>query len=170
MGRFGDLLLEVSRDPAMLIWLDNATNVKDAPNENFAREVMELFTMGRGNYTQQDVTESARAFTGWTVDDPRHRQPLLSSSPTSTTTAPRCFSGSIGNYTGEDIIAILAARPETAAFVTAKLARFFLGGDPSPASRSASRTSTLERRARSERSFARSSSPTTSTRPPTRPT
>ena len=69
MGRFGDLLLEVSRDPAMLIWLDNASATsRGSPNENFAREVMELFTMGTVNYTQQDVTEAARAFTGWTID------------------------------------------------------------------------------------------------------
>ena len=73
MGRFGDLLLEVSRDPAMLIWLDNASNVKGSPNENFAREVMELFTMGHGNYTQQDVSEAARSLTGWTIDDSDHR-------------------------------------------------------------------------------------------------
>lgn len=65
-GSFRDLLREVSKDPAMLFWLDNQTNVKGKPNENFAREVMELFTLGVGNYTEQDVQSAARAFTGWT--------------------------------------------------------------------------------------------------------
>ncbi|MCE9559794.1 MAG: DUF1800 domain-containing protein, partial [Armatimonadetes bacterium] len=65
MGRFEDLLLEVSKDPAMLFWLDNQDNVKGKPNENFAREIMELFTLGVGNYTEKDIQESARAFTGW---------------------------------------------------------------------------------------------------------
>src|SRR5262245_647077 len=131
MGRFGDLLLEVSRDPAMLIWLDNATSVKGAPNENFAREVMELFTMGVGNYTQQDVTEAARAFTGWTIEGDYGERFVFN--PNIHDGDPKTFLGSIGALRGEDIIAILAARPQTAAFVGAKLARFFLGGDPSPA-------------------------------------
>ncbi|MES1227505.1 MAG: DUF1800 family protein, partial [Armatimonadota bacterium] len=64
-GRFEDLLLAVSRDPAMLYWLDNGDNLRGKPNENFAREVMELFTLGIGNYTEKDVQEAARAFTGW---------------------------------------------------------------------------------------------------------
>jgi len=130
MGKFGDLLLAVSRDPAMLIWLDNASNVKQAPNENFAREVMELFTLGLGNYTQQDVTEAARAFTGWTIDAANGDRFLFD--PTVHDDGLKAFLGSFGYYRGEDIIAILAARPETAAFVTAKLARSFLGSDPSP--------------------------------------
>ncbi len=132
MGRFGDLLLAVSRDPAMLIWLDNVSNVKDAPNENFAREVMELFTMGHGNYTQADVTEAARALTGWTLDyyDPRGR---FYFEPEYHDSGPKVFLGNRGAFKGEDIVDILAARPETAAFITAKLARSFLGSDPSAA-------------------------------------
>ena len=130
MGKFGDLLLAVARDPAMLIWLDGASNVKGAPNENFAREVMELFTMGVGNYTQQDVTQSARAYTGWTIDFGTNPYRYVFD-PSLHDDGIKPFLGQLGRFTGEDIIAILAARPETAAFITAKLARFFLGGDPS---------------------------------------
>jgi hypothetical protein len=131
MGRFAELLLAVSKDPAMLIWLDNASNVKDAPNENFAREVMELFTMGIGHYTQSDVTEAARAFTGWTFDAADDYRFYFARDAHDD--GVKSFLGSRGFFKGGDIIAILAARPETAAFVGAKLARFFLGTDPSPA-------------------------------------
>src|SRR5687767_8403780 len=68
LGNFGAMLHEVARDPAMVIYLDNASNRKAQPNENFAREVMELFTLGEGHYTEQDVKEAARAFTGWSID------------------------------------------------------------------------------------------------------
>ena len=131
MAHFADLLLAVSRDPAMLIWLDNASNIKDAPNENFAREVMELFTMGVNNYGQQDVTEAARAFTGWTIDPEHHNRFIFN--PDFHDDGPKTFLFNRGFFNGEDIIAILAARPETASFITGKLARFFLGGDPSSA-------------------------------------
>ncbi len=130
MGKFGDLLLAVSKDPAMLIWLDNATNVKDAPNENFAREVMELFTMGVGHYTQQDVKEAARAFTGWTVDAANHNRFLFT--PRIHDYGVKGFLGKYGTWFGEDIVTMLAERPETAAFMTVKLARFFVGADPTP--------------------------------------
>ena len=131
MGRFGDLLLEVSRDPAMLVWLDNEVNVKGSPNENFAREVMELFTMGHGNYTQLDVTESARAFTGWTIN--RQQQFRFYYDPYTHDDGIKLFLGRYGNFKPEDIIGILAQRTETAVFISLKLARLFLGGDPSPA-------------------------------------
>ena len=67
MGKFDDILLDLSRDPAMLIWLDNQTNHKDSINENYGREILELFSMGVGNYTEEDIKECARAFTGWSV-------------------------------------------------------------------------------------------------------
>ncbi len=130
MGRFGDLLLEVSRDPAMLVWLDNEVNVKGSPNENFAREVMELFTMGHGNYTQQDVTESARALTGWTVN--RQQQFRFYYDPYNHDDGGKVFLGHYGTFRPEDIIAILGQRPETSVFISLKLARLFLGGDPFP--------------------------------------
>jgi len=127
MGKFGDLLFRVSTDPAMLIWLDNATNTKRAPNENFAREVMELFTMGIGTYTQHDVTNAARAFTGWTLRDGHFFYAAAAHD-----SLPKTFLGNTGNFFGKDILDILAARPETAAFITRKLSRFFIGTDPSP--------------------------------------
>ena len=130
MGFFADLLLAVSRDPAMLIWLDNASSVKGRPNENFAREVMELFTMGRGNYTQSDVREAARALTGWTVDPANSYKFVYD--PNIHDDGPKTFLGRLGYFKPEDIIEILAARPETASFLTRKLARFFIGADPSP--------------------------------------
>jgi len=129
-GFFADLLLAVSRDPAMLIWLDNASSVKGRPNENFAREVMELFTMGRGNYTQNDVRESARALTGWTVDPANSYKFVYD--PSIHDDGPKTFLGRLGYFKPEDIIEILAARPETASFITSKLARFFIGAEPSP--------------------------------------
>jgi uncharacterized protein (DUF1800 family) len=131
MGSFGDLLLEVSRDPAMLVWLDNQSNFKGSPNENFAREVMELFTMGHGNYTQRDVRESARAFTGWTINYQDHSRFYYD--PYAHDDGFKSFLGQQGFFRPEDIIAILAQRPETATFISLKLARFFLGGDPGTA-------------------------------------
>jgi uncharacterized protein (DUF1800 family) len=129
MGSFGDLLMAVSSDPAMLVWLDNASSVKGRPNENFAREVMELFTMGRGNYTQNDVRESARALTGWTVDPSNSYRAYYD--PHIHDDGAKTFLGNHGFFRPEDIIRILAERTETAAFITTKLARFFIGSDPS---------------------------------------
>ncbi len=88
-GDFRDLMVAVAQDPAMLYFLDAGVNVKGAPNENFAREIMELFTMGVGHYGEQDIREAARAFTGWNADELDLRGP----SPSSTTTAPRPSSG-----------------------------------------------------------------------------
>ena len=68
LGNFKTMLHAISKDPAMIIYLNNQQNVKDQPNENFAREVMELFTLGEGNYTEKDIKEAARAFTGWTTN------------------------------------------------------------------------------------------------------
>ncbi|MBI3464160.1 MAG: DUF1800 family protein, partial [Planctomycetes bacterium] len=73
LGRFGPMLTDMARDPAMLLWLDSATNRKLHPNENFAREVMELFSLGLGHYTEQDIKQAARAFTGWEVWQERFR-------------------------------------------------------------------------------------------------
>src|SRR5262245_13941402 len=70
LGRFRPFLLEVSRDPAMLVWLDGSSNVRGQPNENLARELLELFTLGVGHYTERDVREAARAFTGWNTTVP----------------------------------------------------------------------------------------------------
>ena len=85
LGKFGPLLQAISRDPAMLVWLDSNSNVKGKPNENYARELMELFSLGVGNYTEKDVREAAPAFTGWRTDG----EQLRASTPAFTTTRPR---------------------------------------------------------------------------------
>ena len=170
MGPFEKLLLEVSRDPAMLIWLDNASNVKQAPNENFAREVMELFTMGVDHYTQQDVTEAARAFTGWSVDAANHYR--FGFYPEAHDDGAKTFLGQSRVLQGRGHRRDprgRARRPRPSS--AAKLARYFLGVDPSPALLAArSRTSTSRPPGTSARSCGRSSARTTSTRQRTRRT
>ncbi|PJJ54553.1 DUF1800 domain-containing protein [Hymenobacter chitinivorans] len=129
LGKFGDLLLAVSKEPAMLQFLNNQQNRKQHPNENFAREVMELFTIGRGHYSEQDVKEAARAFTGWSYDAQsqfvfRERQHDAGS---------KTFLGRTGNFGGEDILRIILEQPQTAEFITTKLYRFFVNDTPNPA-------------------------------------
>ena len=150
----------------MLIWLDNASNVKGAPNENFAREVMELFTMGIGNYTQQDVTEAARAFTGWTIDADDHIVHLRPGRPRRRPEdLPRATRATSAARTSSPSSPRAPRRPRSS---PRKLARFFLGARSlGRLSRRASRTCTPPARATSARSSGRSSSPTTSTRPRT---
>jgi len=126
-GNFGELLVAVAKDPAMLVFLDAAQNVKGAPNENFGREVMELFTMGVGNYTEDDIREAARAFTGWGNDDltfvidaARHDA------------GHKKFLGREGNFTGEDILRIILEQKQTAIYIASKLYRFFVREQISP--------------------------------------
>ena len=127
LGNFGDLLHAVAKDPAMLLYLDNATNRRGEPNENFAREVMELFTLGMGNYTEQDVKEAARAFTGWSLDRdsgtfrfyPRLRDQGI-----------KTVLGHSGDFDGDAVLDILLAQPQTAEFITAKLWREFVSPNP----------------------------------------
>lgn len=126
-GNFGDLLVAVAKDPAMLVFLDAAQNVKGAPNENFGREVMELFTMGVGNYSEDDIREAARAFTGWGNDDL-----TFIVDPEKHDAGPKNFLGRIGNFTGEDILAIILEQPQTANYIAAKLYRFFVRDDVTP--------------------------------------
>lgn len=131
LGTFGDLLMAVSKTPAMLQFLNNQQNRKNAPNENFAREVMELFTLGRAsggrsNYTENDIKEAARAFTGWQFTPEgqfvfRERQH---------DDGPKTIFGKTGNFRGEDVIQMLLDRPETARFVVTKLYRFFVNETP----------------------------------------
>lgn len=126
LGNFGDLLREVSKSPAMLSFLNNQQNRKQHPNENFAREVMELFTMGRGNYTEEDVKESARAFTGWgfNLKGEFVDRPFLHD------TGNKTFLGKTGNFDGDDIINILLEQKQTAKFITQKLYRYFVNDTP----------------------------------------
>ncbi|GAB4049147.1 DUF1800 domain-containing protein [Spirosoma litoris] len=122
LGKFSDLLMAVSKEPAMLQFLNNQQNRKNAPNENFAREVMELFTLGRGNYSEHDIKEAARAFTGWqfTVDGQFiFRQQVHDD-------GEKTIFGKTGAFKGEDVIAMLLENKQTARFITAKIYRFFV--------------------------------------------
>lgn len=122
LGNFGEMLLAVSREPAMLQFLNNQQNRKNRPNENFAREVMELFTMGIGNYTESDVKEAARAFTGWGFNKEgsfEFKQNIHDKND-------KKFLGNQGNFQGEDIIRMLLQKKETAHFVTTKIYRSFV--------------------------------------------
>jgi uncharacterized protein (DUF1800 family) len=128
IGNFRDLLIEVARGPAMLVYLDAAQNVKGAPNENFAREVMELFTMGVGDYSEQDIREGARAFTGWIDDDLAFKV-----DPAKHDDGPKTFLGRTGNFDGVDVLRIILEQKVTAEFISAKLYRYFVRDDISPA-------------------------------------
>ncbi|MBT2556320.1 DUF1800 domain-containing protein [Hymenobacter sp. ISL-91] len=129
LGKFPELLLAVSREPAMLQFLNNQQNRKQRPNENFAREVMELFTLGRGNYSEADVKEAARAFTGWGYNaqnkfvfrDKQHDD------------GPKTLLGRTGNFGGEEVLRIILEQPACAEFITTKLYCFFVNEVPNPA-------------------------------------
>lgn len=130
LGNFGDLLIGVAQDPAMLAFLDAGVNVKGAPNENFAREIMELFTMGVGNYGETDIREAARAFTGWNYKDlaftriaDKHDDGV------------KRFLGTSGRFDGGQVIDIILVQPVTAEFVAAKLYRHFVREELSDATR-----------------------------------
>jgi uncharacterized protein (DUF1800 family) len=126
LGNFGDLLRQVSKRPPMLSFLNNQQNKKQHPNENFAREVMELFTMGRGNYTEADVKEGAKSFTGWGFNFQGEfvDRPFLHDNENKT------FLGKTGNFNGDDIITILLEQKQTAKFITQKLFKFFVNDTP----------------------------------------
>ena len=126
-GNFRDLLVAVAQGPAMLSFLDAGVNVKGAPNENFAREIMELFTMGVGNYSERDVREAARAFTGWNYVDLQfvvHKEQHDD--------GPKTFLGSTGNLDGVDVIDIILKQPVTARFIAGKIYRFFVRQELTP--------------------------------------
>ncbi len=128
LGHFHDLLLAVSQDPAMLVWLDNRYNNKLHPNENYAREVMELFSLGLGNYTEDDVKSGARAFTGWTLD--KNQQFVFR--PAQHDDGEKTFLGRTGNFDGGDIVSIIVSQPIHQRFICRKLLEFFVYSDPEP--------------------------------------
>ena len=127
LGNFGELTHEVSRDPAMLFYLNGAQNNKRHPNENYARELMELFTLGVGNYSEDDVRESARAFTGWTVNRMTGEAVFV---PRLHDDGTKTFLGQTGDFNSDDIINILLRQPATAEFVARKFLRAFVYDDP----------------------------------------
>jgi uncharacterized protein (DUF1800 family) len=126
LGNFRTLLLEVSKSPAMLEYLNNQQNRKGKPNENFARELMELFTLGRGNYTEKDIREAARCFTGWIYNKTGEFEFNLRVHDEKEKTV----FGHTGDFDGEAVIDIILSKPETAAFIARKLYIFFVNDIP----------------------------------------
>ena len=140
MGSFRDLLVEISKDPAMLYFLDNCLSHKDAVNENYGRELLELFSMGVGmdgqfNYTEDDVKECARAFTGWTIANGIPGQPYGRYSsrfvynPDDHDDGEKTFLGHTGNFNGEDVIDIICQQPATARFISRHLYDYFVADE-----------------------------------------
>jgi len=127
-GNWQELLTFAGKDPAMLIWLDQAQSRRPHANENFAREVMELFSLGIGNYTETDVTEGARALTGWSLDQSNQEYVYR---PVFHDNGVKTFLGLNGNLNGDDVIAQIVAQPAAARFITAKLWNYFAGQPPS---------------------------------------
>jgi uncharacterized protein (DUF1800 family) len=137
LGSFRDLLLSVARDPAMLVYLDNRSNVKARPNENYARELLELHTLGQGNgYTETDIKETARALTGWRIEN---GDAIFT--PSRHDTGEKTVLGKRGAFDEIGIVDLLAAHPGTAEYVCDKLVRFFVrpDGDAALARRAADR-------------------------------
>ncbi len=129
-GNLRDLTTRVAQNPAMLYFLDAQYNVKGAPNENFAREVMELFTMGVGNYTEHDVRECARAFTGWYFDDLTFKVDAAKHDG-----GTKTFLGRTGTFDGVDVLRIIFEQPVTAEFFAGRIYRFLVREELSPALR-----------------------------------
>ena len=140
MGSFRDLLVEISRDPAMVFFLDNCLSHKGAINENYGRELLELFSMGVGmdgqfNYTEDDVKECSRAFTGWTIANPIPGQPYgrydaqFVYNPYDHDDGVKTFLGETGRFNGEDIIDIIAKQPATARFLSRHLYKYFVADE-----------------------------------------
>jgi uncharacterized protein (DUF1800 family) len=132
LGNVRDLTLHVAQDPAMLRYLDNNVNVQAHPNENFARELMELFTLGIGNYTEQDIRESARAFTGWTFRRNPDGTGSFFDNKRQHDDGTKTFLGQSGNFTGADVIGIIFRQPAAPRWFAKKLLAFFVYMDPEP--------------------------------------
>ncbi len=150
-GRFEDLVQAIARDPAMIRFLDTDTSIKGAPNENFARELLELYTLGIGNYTEKDIQEAARAFTGWgiryLVFEPggekiqetarscmKSGRPMVAfcKTPDLHDAGPKTFLGETGDYDGEDVVRIACRKPATARYLAKKLWEWFAYLNPEP--------------------------------------
>ena len=145
LGSFRDLLIQVSRDPAMIFWLDNKDNHKGAVNENYGREILELFSMGVGNYTEVDVRQCSHAFTGWTIrNDTMHTARVARDSvwpygrldwqfeyrDDDHDDNEKQFLGESGAFNGEEVIDIICGQPATAKFVARHLYNFFVADEP----------------------------------------
>jgi uncharacterized protein (DUF1800 family) len=144
LGKFDNLLLALSKDPAMILWLDNQDNHKDSINENYGREILELFSMGVGNYTEEDIKACSRAFTGWTVANTDYMALKMRNNtmrpygyvnwqfkfdPDDHDDGEKTFLGESGNFNGEDIIAIICKNPATAGFIARHLYHYFVADE-----------------------------------------
>ncbi len=135
LGDLRTILLELSKDPAMIFWLDNNENHADDPNENYGRELLELFSMGVGNYSETDIKMAARAFTGWTFDQPLGLYPCgfypseFSYREDDHDGSEKTFLGEEGRFDGEEIIDIIVRQPATARFVARHLYNFFVADE-----------------------------------------
>ena len=135
MGSYREMLVELSKNPAMIYWLDNNENHRDAVNENWGRELLELFSMGVSNYTEVDVREASRAFTGWTIQPKLPRQPFgrfpwrFDYRGEDHDAGEKTFLGHTGNFDGEDIIDIIVKEPATARFICRHLYNFFVADE-----------------------------------------
>jgi uncharacterized protein (DUF1800 family) len=129
VGNFGALLHAIARDPAMVIYLDSASNRKGQPNENFAREVMELFTVGEGHYTERDVKEAARAFTGWGIDPDTGQFVFRRRAHDD---GVKTVLGHTGDLDGDAVLDILLSKPQTAELIVSRLWREFVSPEPDP--------------------------------------
>lgn len=136
LANFSTLLLELSRDPAMIYWLDNCENHGNSINENYGREILELFSMGIGNYSEDDIKNAARAFTGWSFKQPLPLYPFghygseFLYNPSDHDDGEKTFLGETGNFNGEDIIAIIARQEATARFISRHIYNFFVADEP----------------------------------------
>ena len=140
LGNFRDILVELSKDPAMIFWLDNQENTNQVHNENYGRELLELFSMGIGNYTEDDVKECARAFTGWTFKNPiPAAKPYgrfkweFEFRPDLHDYGEKTFLGETGTFDGADIVDIVVRQPATAQFLARRLYLFFVADRPDQA-------------------------------------
>ena len=136
MGNYRDLLVRLAKDPAMIFWLDNNENHKRAPNENWGRELLELFSLGVGNYTEEDVYECSRAFTGWTITAKIPTQPYhggywnFAFRPQDHDYTEKAFLGHTGTFNGKEIIDIIVQQPSCARFISRHLYSFFVADEP----------------------------------------
>ena len=122
LGSFRDLLVAMAHDPALLVWLDASQNRKEHPNENLARELMELFTLGIGHYTEDDIKQAARALTGWTV-----RQGEFRDRPVAHDDGEKEILGHVGKWSGDDLVNLLLDQPQTARRISSRLTNEFFG-------------------------------------------
>ena len=125
LGNFKEFVHQIIRDPAMIIYLDNRANKKSHPNENFARELLELFTIGEGNYTEKDIKELAKGLTGYTID----KKPKFKFRKNIHDSSKKTFMGKTGNFTADDMIDILFTKKEVSVFITTKLYKEFISYD-----------------------------------------